>query len=291
VVALLSGRSYRAVPVVEQGRLVGIVTGTDLAERGGLRVRPQLLPQLAASDLQRHLDELAGTSARVADIMTPRPVCIAPGTPLPDAARLMTGRRLKRLPVVDQGGLLLGMLSRYDILRSVAGGAGAADASPRAAGLAAGAPLSSVMRRDVPTVHPGTPLAETLQAVVSTRLNLAVVVDEARRVVGLVSDAAVLERITPALRHGALRSLMLRLPFTHPRPGEVEAAAHTRAQTAADLMTGALPSAPEETALSDAIALMLRDHHKVLAVTGRGGTLVGVVDRADLLRGVGSGDG
>jgi CBS domain-containing protein len=135
-------------------------------------------------------------------------------------------------------------------------------------------------------VHTETPLAETMQAVVSTRLNLAVVVDDARRVVGLVSDAAVLERITPALRQGALRSLMLRLPFTHPRQGETEVAAHTRAHTAGELMSRGVPTASEETRLSDAIALMLEEHHKILAVTGPDRVLVGIVDRADLLRGL-----
>jgi CBS domain-containing protein len=185
----------------------------------------------------------------------------------------------------------VGVVSRYDLLRSVAGGFGAPDAAPREVGLVADAPLSSVMRRDVPTVHPETPLPETMQAVVSTRLNLAIVVDEARRVVGLITDTAVLERITPALRPGALRSLMLRLPFTHPRPGEAEASAHARAGTAADLMTRDLPTAAEDTVLSEAIALMLRGHHKVLAVIGPDGRLVGVVDRADLLRGLGSTSG
>ncbi len=286
IVELLSGRSYRAVPVVERGRLVGIVTGTDLVERGGLQVRPQLLPALAATERQRHLEALAGRGARAADVMTTPPVCVAPETPLPEVAQVMVRRRLKRLPVVDPAGSLLGLVSRYDLLRSAAGGFAAPDAPAREVGLAAGAPLSSVMRRDVPTVHPGTPLSETMQAVVSTRLNLAVVVDEARRVVGLVSDTAVLERITPALRPGALRSLMLRLPFSHPRPGEAEAAAHARAHTAGELMSRDVPTARGDTALSEAIALMLKEHQKVLAVTGPDLVLAGIVDRADLLRGL-----
>lgn len=291
LVELLSGRSYRGVPVVDRGRVVGIVTSTNLVERGGLQVKPRLLSGLEASERQRQLDELSGTSVTAADVMTPRPTCVAPETTLPDAALIMTRRRLKRLPVVDPAGVLLGMVSRYDLLRSVAGGFGAPDVAPREVGLVADAPLSSVMRRDVPTVHPETPLPETLQAVVSTRLNLAIVVDGARRVVGLVTDTAVLERITPALRPGALRSLMLRLPFTHLKAGEAEAAAHGRAHTAADLLTRDLPTAAEDTVLSDAIALMLGGRHKVLAVTGAEGRLVGVVDRADLLRGLGSSPG
>jgi CBS domain-containing protein len=265
--------------------VVGIVTSTDLVERGGLGVRLDLLPRLAGPELQQQLEALAGRAATAADVMTPGPACVSPSTPLPDVALLMARRHLKRLPVVDDAGRLVGMVSRYDLLRS-AGGVGPPDGPPGEMGLAADAPLSSVMRRDVPTVHPGTSLAETMQVVVSTRLNLAVVVDERRRVVGLVSDVALLERLTPALRPGVLRSLMRRLPFVHPPPEVAEAAAHARAQTAGELMSGKVPVAPEGTTLSGAIALMLRDHDKILAVTDADGALVGLVDRADLLRGL-----
>jgi CBS domain-containing protein len=289
MVEQILGHAYRAVPVVSRGRLVGIITGSDLVERGGLGVRLELLPGLARPELLRQLESLAGRSATAAEVMSPRPLTVKPSTPLPEVALLMVRRRLKRLPVVDEAGTLVGMVSRYDLLRSAAGGYQLPDSAPRELGLAADAPLSSVMRRDVPTVHPDTPLPETMQAMVSTRLNLALVVDHQRRVVGLVSDRALLERLTPALHPGVLRSLMLRLPFAHPRPEEAEAAAHARAHTAGDLMSASVPAALEGTRLSDAIALMLRDHAKILAVTGHDGALVGIVDRADLLRGLLSG--
>lgn len=123
------------------------------------------------------------------------------------------------------------------------------------------------------------------QAVISTRLDRALVVDPERRVVGLVTDAELLQRVTPAVRPGAIRSLMQRLPFGHGK-GEESVAAHTRGRTAADVMSRHVATAREDVRLSEAIATMLRGDHKVLAVTDAGGRLVGIVDRADLLHGL-----
>jgi CBS-domain-containing membrane protein len=138
------------------------------------------------------------------------------------------------------------------------------------------------MRRDVPLVHPETPLPEVFQAVVATRLNRALVVDADHRVVGLVTDAELLDRITPGLRAGALRSLMRRIPFVH-APADPEAARHARARTAADLMTTDVATAREDAPASAGIARILDGNHEVLAVVDVAGRLVGIVDRADLL--------
>jgi CBS domain-containing protein len=56
------------------------------------------------------------------------------------------------------------------------------------------------MREIVPTVHPETPLPEVLQAVVSTRLNRAIVVDARDRLVGIVDRADILRTLVEPLR-------------------------------------------------------------------------------------------
>ncbi len=284
VVQLTLGKAYRAVPVVEDGRPIGIVTSSDLVHRGGLGVRLDLLRSMDRPEVHELLERLASQDRTAADVMTADPVTVRASTPLPEAAALMARRRLKRLPVVDDSGALVGVVSRLDLLRSAAEGFGRKEAVPRELGLSGDQPLSSVMRRDVPTVHPDTPLPEVFQAVVSTRLNRALVVDRDRRVVGLVTDAELLERITPGLRPGAIRSLMQRLPFAHAKGEPAEA--HARGRTAAELMTRDVATAREDTLLSAAIATMLRGDHKVLAVTDAAGALVGIVDRADLLHGL-----
>jgi CBS domain-containing protein len=282
VVELMLGRIYRAVPVVEDGRPVGIITNGDLVHRGGLEVRLDLLRRLQSPERHEILERLASESRTAGDIMTSDAVTVPESASLTEAAEVMARRRLKRLPVVDESGALVGMVSRLDLLRTAVGGFGRKEPVAREMAVAADQPLSRAMRRDVPTVHPESPLTEVFQAVISTRLNRALVVDHERRPVGLVTDAELLERVTPALRPGAIRSLMQRLPFTHGK-GEESLAAHTRGRTAADVMSRDVATAREDVLLSDAIAAMLRSHQKVLAVTDAGGRLVGMVDRADLL--------
>lgn len=282
VVERMLGKTYRALPVVEGGRPVGIITSGDLVQRGGLGVRIDLLDGLGPSEQKEALDRLSGRTA--ADVMTREPVTVPARTPLPQVAEQMARRRLKRLPVVDERGSLVGMVSRLDLLRTAASGLSTAAPEAVELGLARDQPLARAMRRDAPTVHPDTPLPEVFQAVISTRLNRAFVVDEDRKVVGLVSDAELIERVTPALRPGALRALMGRLPFAHPR--EEGVGAHARGRTAGEVMTRSFAQVEQTLPISRAIAVMLRENQKVLAVTDAGGRLVGIVDRADLLHGL-----
>jgi len=46
VVTLMLGKTYRAIPVVESGMPVGIITNSDLLKRGGLTMRVELLRSL-----------------------------------------------------------------------------------------------------------------------------------------------------------------------------------------------------------------------------------------------------
>lgn len=286
VVELMLGGSYRSVPVVEGGAPVGIVTNTDLVRRGGLAARLELLGRLDEPERTASLAQLEAQGKVAADVMTPRPATISAAAPLREAAAIMVRRRLKRLPVVDERGALVGMVSRVDLLRAAAGEASAAEPAARDLGADAAGPISGIMRTDVPMVHPETPLPVVLQAVMATGLNRALVVDADGRPVGLVTDAEVLDRLTPAVRPGVLRALMHRLPLAHPAPEVREAEQHARARTARELMTGALAVVVEETPIAAAIEEMLRGSHKVLAVTSREGRLLGIVDRADLLHGL-----
>jgi CBS domain-containing protein len=56
---------------------------------------------------------------RVKDVMTTKIICVSPQNTVADAIRLMVGRHISGLPVVDEAGRLIGVLSEGDLLRRI----------------------------------------------------------------------------------------------------------------------------------------------------------------------------
>lgn len=86
---------FGAMPVVDDGRLVGMLTDRDIVVRA----------------VAEGLDP---TSARVGDVASPRPVAVGPDQDLDEAIELMAEYRVRRLPVVD-GERLVGVVSQADV--------------------------------------------------------------------------------------------------------------------------------------------------------------------------------
>lgn len=107
VVNLLRRRDVRSVPVMENGRLIGIVTDRDMRQ-----VAPAYPLFRDEKEIRRYMERLTVTAAMTADPMT-----IAPDAPLIEAAKILETYRISSLPVVDRGGNLAGMLSVTDLLR------------------------------------------------------------------------------------------------------------------------------------------------------------------------------
>ncbi|MFF4822882.1 CBS domain-containing protein [Streptomyces sp. NPDC001312] len=115
VARVLADNEVTAVPVVDElDRPVGVVSEADLLRTVAGRPDPAgLLPGTRAEDA-RHGGSAAGTAE---GLMTAPAVCARPEWTVVEAARLMDGHRVKRLPVVDEGGTLVGVVSRGDLLR------------------------------------------------------------------------------------------------------------------------------------------------------------------------------
>ena len=102
---LMREGGYRRLPVVDRGRLVGIITDRDLrrAANSPFVVREQWYDNFILDHIE------------VGSCMTPNPLTIEPSVPIADAARLMRNHKIGGLPVVTDG-QLVGIITETDLL-------------------------------------------------------------------------------------------------------------------------------------------------------------------------------
>ncbi|MEU1911347.1 CBS domain-containing protein [Streptomyces massasporeus] len=114
IVRTMEERHISALPVIDTGnRVVGVVSEADLMRKEEFRdSAPERGPRARPP---AGLDKARAVTA--ADLMTSPAVTVHPGAALGQAARVMALRKVKRLPVVDDDGVLRGIVSRSDLLR------------------------------------------------------------------------------------------------------------------------------------------------------------------------------
>lgn len=109
------------VPVVDDGKLVGIVTENDLLRRAELkteRQRPRWLHFLT-SDAVLLADYIKSHGQTAGDVMTPYVLTVSPDTPIVEIAEIFGSRHVKRVPVLD-GEKLVGIVSRANLVQALA---------------------------------------------------------------------------------------------------------------------------------------------------------------------------
>src|SRR6516162_307095 len=102
-----------AFPVLdEDNKVVGVVSEADLLTKEAL----EFSATGRVSGMLHHREQAKAAATTAADLMTKPPVTVGPDEFVSHAARLMYARKVKRLPVVDDDGRLLGIVSRADVL-------------------------------------------------------------------------------------------------------------------------------------------------------------------------------
>jgi CBS domain-containing protein len=119
-IKLFAEERVSGAPVIEDGRLVGIITEGDLIFQdadvkapGFLDILGGIVPLGDTDEYRREALKSAGVT--VSEVMSDDPVTVAPEATLAETATIMADRRKKILPVVE-GGQLVGVITRMDIL-------------------------------------------------------------------------------------------------------------------------------------------------------------------------------
>ncbi len=107
---LMTEHRIRRLPVLQDGRLVGIVTLGDVRE-----AEPSNATSLSIWELNYLLSRLP-----VAEIMTEAPKTVSQDATVGEAAHIMLTHKVSGLPVVDNAGIVVGIVTESDIFRMVA---------------------------------------------------------------------------------------------------------------------------------------------------------------------------
>ena len=105
---IMKERRFRRIPVVTNGRLVGMVTDRDLKEAS-----PSKATTLDVHELYYLLAEL-----QVKEIMSRNPVSVLANDTVEHAAQVMLEHTISGLPVVDEDGKVVGIITQSDVFRA-----------------------------------------------------------------------------------------------------------------------------------------------------------------------------
>jgi len=121
---------------------------------------------------------------KVREVMTDRPRCVTPETPISEAARLMKSDDVGSLPIIE-GERLAGIVTDRDIVLQAV----AEEKDPR------GMPVREVASRELVTIGPEEDLSEALRLMASHQVRRIPVVDEDSRLVGIVAQADIAREV------------------------------------------------------------------------------------------------
>ena len=118
VATLLSEHRISGPPVVDgQDRVMGMITEADVLAMAGMKkghVFKDIITHILGEPLSGQKE-----SKRLRDVMTSPAITTGPESDIREIALTLDEKRIKRLPVVDEQGRLIGVISRADIVRAI----------------------------------------------------------------------------------------------------------------------------------------------------------------------------
>ena len=175
-IALMLARRIGCVPIVDDRQhLVGMLTAGDVLAADVRAAAPR-----------------PGAGILIREVMTRDPVTARPYQPVLEAVALMTEHGFKHVPITDDDGRLVGIISDRDVRTAIGD---PAEALGRDLTEIEEMPISTVMTRPAESVREEAPLVEVAHQLAHESIGALPVLDEEERVVGIVSYVDVVRKL------------------------------------------------------------------------------------------------
>jgi CBS domain-containing protein len=278
VARLLLSSTFTGLPVIDGGnRPVGVISQGDLIYKAGMPVRIGLLAESDHEQVSLVLKALAAKQAK--EVMTKPAVTITQDGYITEAVNLMLRKKVKRLPVIDADGRLVGNLSRVDVFHTILRECPDWQAFQKQETAVELRTVADIMRPDTPTVLPETPVEEVISIIDCSHIQRVCVVDKEGRFLGLISDRDLLGAFAERFS-GVWDYFMSKISAAGPGLlGE-----DLRHKTAGEVMNTGIVTVSEDDPINEAIRLMVAKAIKRLPVVDGQGKFKGMVSRDALLR-------
>jgi predicted transcriptional regulator/nucleotide-binding universal stress UspA family protein len=283
------------IVVNEQQKVVGVITLGSLLTRDHAYRRLDLQHVASADLLLQYLRQFFKAEKMAKEVMIKQVHVVKDEVSVEQAVRWMISQHVTRVPVVNAGGMLVGVLDQESLLRYYSGFTDTTD-GPEMSLVLEGIPPATPPRtvgeatiEKVPLVALETPLLEILQQVQSTRLRRVIVTNQSGRAQGVIADRDILasrglmNRRNPVLAFAGRFSLYF--------PEEVfRRRLSSGPLTAQQVMRPQLYAVTPSTSVAEAVRLMLAHQIKHLVVVDEHKRPLGMVNRQQLLRSFVEGD-
>lgn len=118
VVSLMCIYRYSGIPVVDDGKLVGTVSESDVLGKMFPKLE-DLMDSMSSVDYEALMKQYINVvNVQVKDVMTPTVITVRPDMHILQAASVMCGRKFRRIPVAV-GNELVGMVSMGDVHKAI----------------------------------------------------------------------------------------------------------------------------------------------------------------------------
>ena len=125
-ISIIAKQKISGLPVVdEENKIVGIISENDLMwQETGVEPPPYIMildSLIYLENPNRYEKEIhKALGQTVQDVMSKKPLTITADKPVKQAARLLHDKKIRRLPVVDEQGKVIGIITQGDIIRAMA---------------------------------------------------------------------------------------------------------------------------------------------------------------------------